>query len=533
MFAIFLFYGCDMDETYIVSFYANGGMGRMQSQLFDAGVPQALTQNLYTRDGYTFSGWNTMQAGNGAAYINGQTITVTSDMTLYAQWTGNGTSGGGQSGSGILNGHDYVDLGLPSGTLWATCNVGSTTPEGYGDYFAWGETSPKINYSWLTYCLCDGPNNELIKYCNNWNDGYNGFTDALSTLEASDDAATANWGLGWRMPTHEEMEELMYCNKTHSIYNGVNGWLITGPNGNSIFLPAAGYCQIDYHSDANIMGYYWSSSLRAGNPNNAWFIVFNMDVFQVSDSYRDYGLSVRPVCNRDGGQQGSGTGSGTQDEEPHTGGRGVLNGYNYVDLGLPSGTKWAFCNVGATTPGGYGDYFAWGETTLKETYGLDTYRWYNISDNTYTKYCHNASLDHNNGFTDHRTTLEASDDVATANWGAGWRMPTKAEMQELYDNCTQVRTTENGYYGLLFTGPNDNSIFLPFAGYYQGSERYGSVSDGYYWSSSLSTDDWLTINSTDRAWRFYFRSDNGYMSSGYRSDGLSVRAVCNQQCRWE
>lgn len=292
--AIFSLYGCNRDETYIVSFDANGGTGRMPSQLFDAGVPKALVQNAYTRDGYTFSGWNTMQGGNGTAYTNGQTITVTSDMTLYAQWTSNGTSGGGQSGSGthtggngVLNGHDYVDLGLPSGTLWATCNVGANSPEEYGDYFAWGETTAKETYYLDTYKYYDG---------SNWTK----YTDHLTILEASDDAATANWGSGWRMPTYDEMKELKNnCTVTWTIQNGVNGCLFTGSNGNSIFLPAAG-CRIDSElNNAGSRGFYWSGSL------DNIVIVYSLfldseysDNCGMGDCYRFFGQPVRAVCNQ-------------------------------------------------------------------------------------------------------------------------------------------------------------------------------------------------------------------------------------------
>ncbi len=314
MFATLALFSCDRDDTYIVSFDANGGMGHMQSQLFDAGVPQALTQNLYTRNGYTFSGWNTMQAGNGTAYTNGQTITVTSDMTLYAQWTSNGTSGGGQSGSGtgsgtqgeephtggngVLNGHYYVDLGLPSGNKWATCNVGATSPEGYGDYFAWGETTPKDYYHWSTYIYCNGSATTFTKYCNNADYGNNGFTDNLTTLESSDDAATVNWGSGWRMPTEGELNEL-YSNCTYewTTQSDVNGGLVTGPNGNSIFLPAAGHCYRNEFYGVGSFGRYWTSSL-SDSPYFGSTLFFNSDNYSVSVSNRDDGYSVRAVCNQ-------------------------------------------------------------------------------------------------------------------------------------------------------------------------------------------------------------------------------------------
>ena len=197
-----------------------------------------------------------------------------------------------------LNSHEYVDLGLPSGTKWATCNVGATTPEDYGDYFAWGETSTKNTYSWATYSLCNGSQNTLTKYCNNSSYGNNGFTDALTTLEASDDAATANWGSAWRMPTKEEFEELnSNCTVTWTTQNGVNGRLFTGPNGNSIFLPAAGHRYDSSLDGAGSYGYYWSSSLFSSSAYDAWRLLFNSGGCGMNYyGYRCNGRSVRAVC---------------------------------------------------------------------------------------------------------------------------------------------------------------------------------------------------------------------------------------------
>ena len=113
---------------------------------------------------------------------------------------------GGNSGS--ANGHEYVDLGLPSGTLWATCNVGASKPEEYGDYFAWGETKPKSDYSWETYKWCKGSSKTMTKYCTNSKYGYNGFTDDLWELLPEDDAATVNWGSGWQTPSLAQLKEL-------------------------------------------------------------------------------------------------------------------------------------------------------------------------------------------------------------------------------------------------------------------------------------------------------------------------------------
>ena len=394
--------GCKKKETYTVTFNPNGGTGTMSAQTFTEGEAQALTRNAFTYDGYTFTGWNTVQGGSGASYSDQQTIIATADMTLYAQWTSNGTnptpsptpgptppspagsptvetgsteitgvsvifSGNvtaagdapvtargfmyGTSASALSNsvecgtgtgdftteaiavdlyttyyykayatnsvgtaygeikefvfsatagnenGHVFVDLGLSSGTKWATCNVGANNPEGYGDYFAWGETTPKETYNWSTYRYCNGDYNKLTKYCNNAEYGNDGFTDALTTLEASDDAATANWGSVWRMPTQTELNELKNsCTVTWVTYNGVNGRLFTGPNGNSVFLPAAGYRGGSELYDAGSYGYYWSSSLDTDSPNGAWRLYFYSDDYGVYIGNRYYGQSVRPVC---------------------------------------------------------------------------------------------------------------------------------------------------------------------------------------------------------------------------------------------
>ena len=194
--------------------------------------------------------------------------------------------------------HDYVDLGLPSGTLWATCNVGANTPEEYGDYFAWGETKPKDVYSWSTYQYCVGSNNTLTKYCSRSMYGYNGFTDSLTILLPEDDAAIANWGDGWRMPTRQEWQEL-FNNTTYTwtTQNGVNGGLFTAPNGNSLFLPAAGCFFDDELGYVGSTGYYWMSSLYTDSyPYNAWICYFYS--YPVCSMYyhdRGYGRSVRAV----------------------------------------------------------------------------------------------------------------------------------------------------------------------------------------------------------------------------------------------
>lgn len=199
---------------------------------------------------------------------------------------------------------EYVDLGLS--VKWAKCNVGAIEPDEYGDYFAWGETEPKSDYSWSTYKYCKGSDDTMTKYCNNGGYGYNGFTDDKTVLEPEDDAARANWGGSWRMPTIGEFDELLdtaNCTWTwyfngHSEFNGVAGYKVTskksGYAGNWIFLPAAGYC---YDTSLNLAGehsYYWSSSLNTAFI--AWGLYFGSGDRRTHLYSRHHGNSVRPVC---------------------------------------------------------------------------------------------------------------------------------------------------------------------------------------------------------------------------------------------
>ena len=185
------------------------------------------------------------------------------------------------------------------------------------------------------------------------------------------------------------------------------------------------------------------------------------------------------------------------------------NNHEYVDLGLPSGLKWATCNVGATTPEEYGDYFAWGEVEPKTTYNLNTYKYYDVYNYNFTKYTGSD-----------KTVLDSEDDAATANWGGAWRMPTKAEQDELRNNCTWDWTTQNGVKGYKVTGPNGNSIFLPAAGYVVAGTLYYAGSDGYYWFSSLDTDN------PSSAYYVSFYSDFVGLYYSGRYCGQSVRPVC-------
>lgn len=193
--------------------------------------------------------------------------------------------------------HEWVDLGFPSGTLWATCNVGANSPEEYGDYFSWGETEPKDEYNWSTYRYCKGSQMTITKYCTSSDYGYNGFTDGLTELLPEDDAATANWGEEWQMPSIRQFGELRstdYTTTTWTTQNGVYGRLITSKiNGNSIFLPAAGYRDGTglYYTDSR--GFYWSRTLELSYSSCG--VGFTSENIGWYYDHRDHGQSVRPV----------------------------------------------------------------------------------------------------------------------------------------------------------------------------------------------------------------------------------------------
>lgn len=192
--------------------------------------------------------------------------------------------------------HEYVDLGLPSGTLWATCNVGANSPEEYGDYFAWGESVPKDYYDWSTYKWCNGSSVMLTKYCTDSFYGNNGFTDSKTELDPEDDAAYVNWGSSWRIPTKNQQDELRYkCTWTWIQCNDVNGYLVTGPNGNTIFLPAAGSYGDDLLNGLGSTGNYWSRTLYPGYSNDACGISITSWYVDWNSSNRCCGCSIRAV----------------------------------------------------------------------------------------------------------------------------------------------------------------------------------------------------------------------------------------------
>ncbi|MBR6284995.1 MAG: leucine-rich repeat protein [Muribaculaceae bacterium] len=215
----------------------------------------------------------------------------------------------GKDGGGSHEQGDWVDLGLSSGTLWATRNIGASSPEDYGDYFAWGETAPKDvymwnweNYKWYSKYFDEGDGHwhgGFTKYCSDEIDGFKGFVDNKTELDLADDAAAVNWGGSARMPSLEQIQELVNeCDWHWEERNGVWGRLATGPNGNTIFFPAAGCKAEGYGSPwhAGDYGFYWSYTSGAEFSSDANYLYFNSDsVYWLDESSRYGGFTIRAV----------------------------------------------------------------------------------------------------------------------------------------------------------------------------------------------------------------------------------------------
>jgi uncharacterized protein (TIGR02145 family) len=254
------------------------------------------TKDVATKDVTRFSTTSRTEMKRWMAQMEdeGKTVTVTYDSNTN-------TYNGIAYATAPHPQQNWVDLGLPSGLLWAKCNVGATTPEDYGNYYAWGETQTKSEYSWYTYKHGIGYN-YLTKYCNATNFGYNGFTDTLTILESGDDAATTTLDSNAHIPTESEWDELIqYCSGEWTTLNAVYGYRFTGPNGNSIFLPAAG--QHDSSGSTVIgdgeWGEYWSANLNTQYPCTAidfHFTLYNGETMAgMRYDERPHGLTVRAV----------------------------------------------------------------------------------------------------------------------------------------------------------------------------------------------------------------------------------------------
>ena len=370
---------------------------------------------------------------------------------------------------------EYVDLGLPSGNLWAKCNLGASSPEAYGDYYAWGEVEPKQEYTKSNHKWYKegAPSQGFTKYNNE---------DGKLTLEDEDDAVIQKLGNGWRTPTLADFRELTnqkYTTIEKTTLNGVAGYQITSKkNKKSIFIPCAGFKnsekpQTRAISDDEEVAVCMTNLRRIDNMVfNAWTFAFQNDRIGRYGKRRPDGISIRPVK-----------------------GPGVPVPNNCVDLGLASGLLWAKCNMGTTDPTKLGDYYAWGETSTKKKYYSDNYKHFKIDGGI-------KVLKYNEK--DGKTVLDLNDDAARANIGAGYRIPTKEDWEELLEDCKweAVTTTLSEIIDpsqtkviarWKVTGPSGNSIVLPMTSGFRG-DGWGVQPDNdtYYTTANLYPADELS-----------------------------------------
>lgn len=370
---------------------------------------------------------------------------------------------------------EYVDLGLPSGNLWAKCNLGASSPEAYGDYYAWGEVEPKQEYTKSNHKWYKegAPSQGFTKYNNE---------DGKLTLEDEDDAVIQKIGNGWRTPTLADFRELTnqkYTTIEKTTLNGVAGYQITSKkNKKSIFIPFAGFKnsekpQTRAISDDESVAVCMTNLRRIDNMvYNAWTFAFQNDRIGRYGKRRPDGISIRPVK-----------------------GPGVPVPNNCVDLGLASGLLWAKYNMGTTDPTKPGDNYAWGETSTKKKYYSDNYKHFKTDGGI-------KVLKYNEK--DGKTVLDLNDDAARANIGAGYRIPTKEDWEELLEDCKweAVTTTLSEIIDpsqtkviarWKVTGPNGNSIVLPMTGGFRG-DGWGVQPDNdtYYTTANLYPADELS-----------------------------------------
>lgn len=342
---------------------------------------------------------------------------------------------------------EYVDLGLPSGNLWAKCNLGASAPEAYGDYYAWGETTPKQKYTYPNHKWYKegAPSLGFTKYNNE---------DGKLSLEDEDDAVIQKLGNGWRTPTLADFRELTnqkYTTIEKTTLNGVAGYQITSKrNKKSIFIPFAGFRNDkpqtrEISSDQTVAVCMTNQRRIDDQVFNCWTFAFEQDRIRRYGKRRPDGISIRPVK-----------------------GPGVPVPNDCVDLGLASGLLWAKYNMGTTEPTQLGNYYAWGETSTKKKFYSDNYKYYKWKGddlNRITKYNEE----------DGKTVLDLEDDAARANLGVGYRIPTKADWEELLEDCKWEAVTaslpieldpsqKKGIARWKVTGPNGNSIVLPMTG---------------------------------------------------------------------
>ena len=401
-----------------------------------------------------------------------------------------------------------IDLGLPSGTLWSCCNVDAKRPQDNGGYYSWGETETKSQYDISTYSHYDTTNR------------YHHLGYDISGTNY--DVAHVKWKGNWKMPNSDQFNEILSnCDYEFTTVGGVQGIKFTGTNGGKIFFPNSGAYSGTTLSNDGTFGQMWASSV----PRNVNLSFGPADVFLYNQAdgsarvivvNRYHGFTVRPVqsdyscdVNRDGSIDISdvvlvvnkilngnvGYYACTDSHHPHK-----------IDLGLPSGTLWSCCNVGAMLPQSTGHAFAWGETEIKDIYDETTY--IHCDDQDIDK-CHDIGA----------SIIGTEYDVARVQWGASWQMPSVVQMEELINQCTSEWTQIDGINGYKFTGSNGSSIFLPATGIMMSHVQQYYGSEGWYWLGERHSQLYAGLV-------MLFSESSSFQIGGYyRQYGLFVRPV--------
>lgn len=277
-----IFSGLSRATTYTVN------TGEMSQKNFQIPLTASSTpENGYYYTPYVYGSWGEndsifTELGNGELYS--RSLKDSGVRNGKSVWTSmpslNYIPRGWKKASWIF----AVDLGLS--VKWAVCNVGASKPEEYGGYYAWGETEEKENYSWETYKWCNGTETSITKYCTN---SYSGVVDNKTTLDLEDDVAHVKWGGTWRMPTQKEFQELYdKCTRTFTTRYGIAGYTFCSENGNSIFIPYAGYRHDIFFGGRGSDIDSWSATLS----ESSVYAYHNGS----SNQHRYYGCTVRPVC---------------------------------------------------------------------------------------------------------------------------------------------------------------------------------------------------------------------------------------------
>lgn len=464
-----------------------------------------------------------------------------------------------------FDGYKYVDLGLPSGTLWATINIGATAASHTGSFFAWGETESKDTYT---------------------EENYNAANLSITSLTAKKDAATVNWGDKWVTPNEDMWKELLEnCSRTlggtrtnryttlTSKLNGKTLIFFHGPiNGDNEYSGSFALMCNANDPSLGMLAYTNGSALSYSKPYYGFNVrpVVNPKILENTPKVREAAnvhatsitlptisvnlktgeakaltASVMPAdatdksvtwyssnpgivsVNSNGVVTANGVGTATvtaianggsglsasctfnvTKANSTSGGDGMT--HEYVDLGLPSGTLWATCNVGATLPSDVGNYYAWGETAPKDEY-------------TWANYFDSAGDKDGNAFKKYavylKTRLDLEDDAAYVNWGSDWRMPTKEEVEELEENTT-FKKDGNGY--VLTSKINKKMIYFPISGH-KSNTGNKDTEDSCFMTSELANSSENSINYC--IFYTYIEAISFYSINISRYQGFPIRPV--------